>query len=278
MSKITLHSNFKHYSIQSQNNFFRVLKSVHGQFYRCDPLNQTEGVTYNQLTHFDQAYVVNEDEIMGACANSKCESILRTVSQFKCLNSDHCEYQNYCNDLTDCTTVAEVFYTCKPAIPSTRRYQFIHIDRDNQQCNGTIQQVSTFRGIFKCDYCVCYCDDINRNSDRLFSLQKPTSNINANEVVTGFRVVKQDRVFYLQIQVGLLLSMKKIDQSSVRWEPIAPLTVKRINEESSCYFVMKKKFFFDLDIIMLNEDEVLTGKTLNFKFHFFYLILIVILF
>lgn len=73
---------------------------------------------------------------------------------------------------------------------------------------------------------MCFCDnDDDENSDRILSLRPLESNLLVNEVITGIRVIKMNGIFYLQKQVGRLLPMKQIDQNSVKWVPIVPLTI-----------------------------------------------------
>lgn len=110
--------------------------------------------------------------------------------------------------------------------------------------------------------CVCYCDDTRLYSDRYVSTQEHESNITNNEVITGIRVVKVERVIYLQIQVGKLILGQKIDQSTVRWVPIN--RVKSIDPAPAMrgedYVVIRRDTPFDLDTWTLDDDYVVTGK------------------
>lgn len=111
-----------------------------------------------------------------------------------------------------------------------------------------------------CDYCLCYCDAVDSKTDRIISLQKQESNITENKVITGMRVVKLGQVFFIQIQVGKLLTRQRIDQKSVEWVKIKPIENISYTSDGPDYFIMRRNTPMDMDILKFKHNEVVTGK------------------
>ena len=60
---------------------------------------------------------------------------------------------------------------------------------------------SWWRWLFwHCSYCLCKCDAPGPNSDRHWSLLPAVTNVTANMVVTGVRLVKKKGVIHLEIE------------------------------------------------------------------------------
>ena len=86
--------------------------------------------------------------------------------------------------------------------------------------NGEILIKSWLRGFYNCGYCFCLMDEKSENSDRFFSLQEVVSDVEDNKVVTGVRFVKEERVFYMQIQQATLLDVGLVDVDSLEWKEV----------------------------------------------------------
>lgn len=197
--------------------------------------------------------------------NQECHHIKE--AQYEYCDSENANYEDCgespCRNFYGCEFLSESISTCKTDEQPITTHEFINYDASpkGRNCKGTYR---TSRATFKygsgdCNMCICYCDVRDESSDRIVSVQKLESNITANEVVTGLRMVKLNYIFYLQIQVGKLLPMKKIDQNTVRWIPIKE--IKNIKYDAYLeddYFVLHREARFDLDVFKF-DDEVLTG-------------------
>lgn len=258
-SQEVMREHFINNSLINQSNITRTLHTASDKFYRCDPKQYIENATYHQLTNFDQAYIVNEANMDDGNCDRKCPHITKGTTK-RCDSGDKylCSERMRCDHFYDCDFVRYMFRVCEPIIKTPyRRYESI-----DKSCGGTVHMIAN-HGQFpfsRCDNCLCYCDDVNEKSDRIVSLQVHESDIRANEVITGVRVVKLQQVFYLQIQVGKLMPFMRINQSSLNWVPIKPIKNIDYNNERSDYYILKRNTPMDLDIITMNQKEVLTGN------------------
>lgn len=250
-------------------NFTRQLSS---QYYRCDPHQHIANETFYQLINFDQAYIINEANMDTNTCKGNCEDhasgSIRTCNNYNSENSFPCKWETECKKFYNCEYMGGTMEVCDSKSP-LRRYEHIDFENEAKKCpSNKHHELTWFPRLFlDCTYCICYCDEMNDKSDRIISTQSQVSNITANEVITGMRVVKLEHVFYLQIQVGKLLPEFAIDQSSVRWQKIHPIEHiqydKQGYDEEANYIVLKRKDRMDLDTFMMNNSEVLTGKILN---------------
>lgn len=227
-------------------------------FYRCHPKELIENITYHQLTNFDQGVVVNEDSIglHGSCW-SRCEFYKAIRTTPSCLNCD-------CLNIYDCGFRGDILWACY--YPTLKNRRYIHLDYYDQErdCDDGLKEMmmryKRYDGAaIWCDYCLCYCDDPSPESHRVFSLQLQEANTTANEAITGVRVLKYENHFYLQIQVGKMLPFHKINQESVRWVPIEPIKSVNYENDRHDYFILKRRMRFDLDIVEVKPNQVLTG-------------------
>lgn len=221
----------------------------------CEPDNHQENVTYHQFTNFDQAFIVNEENIgVNTCGNV-CED-------YQSGSVTTCDYGKFpcshpCKTFFDCTSYGDVIYTCRNFTPSkTRRYNFIqHGDKilTSYKCPKMINKAKVYwRFMNKCQYCVCFCDHPVDNSDRYVSLENVVTDETENEVITGLRLVKFDQIIYFQIQVGKMMHHNYIDQKLVRWLPIQPHTKR----ES---FTLRRRQKMNMDYLSSNSSLPMIG-------------------
>lgn len=215
------------------------------------------------MTHFDQAYIINERNIKDATScRGRCEDI--THSSFDNFNDQSytTDDQRQCNNFYDCQSTASEVYLCSSDEDSDYFYEHIRIGGD--PLNYCFQgELFVGRQKGNCEMCLCYCDDPSARSDRIVSLQEHVSDVAANEVITGMRVVKIAQIFYLQIQVGKLIPMMKVDQNSTRWVPVKKIPrIVDYSVNSRDYFILRRNSHFDMDVLTLNENEVLTGNSI----------------
>lgn len=197
----------------------------------------------------------NNIEDSSALCSYECDHLKKTTTTAACLNCD-------CKNLYDCSYRGHTVYTCSfPLKYENRRYRHVNFYDTDQECDYDDRDMlmSFRRFIHWCDFCWCYCDDPTPKSHRIISLQKVEANTSANEVVTGVRVIKYEKVFYLQIQVGRMIPYHKIDQGSLRWVPIQPIKSVSYEMETSEYFILRRRMRFDMDIVQGKENQVLTG-------------------
>lgn len=260
---LKLRRNYIEYSIQSHNNFTKILNNhTEHQYYRCDPDNHVEYVTYNQLTNFDQGYIIHESNMDDNTCSSDCKDIKEGTTK-TCSHGKFPCYLRKCNKFYDCEDRGHMHACFSKDQSPNRRYEFVDMYGEGPStCDGSIYEAfHNLRHFYKCKYCFCYCDDISERSDRIISLQRQESNISANEVITGIRVIKLRQIFYWQIQVGKLLPMQIIDQDTVRWIPIKP--IKNINLQKMKgpdYYILTRNVKMDLDILYFKQNEILTGN------------------
>lgn len=263
---------FKQYAVANQNKFIESYVGANSLYYRCDPDILKYKETYFKFTYFDQGYVVNERYMIGNTCMYDCSQIDMMKVERCATDSEQGKFPE-CNEPKRCNT----FYNCKyygtniKTCTSNnnedqelgRRYKFIQgIGSPDRQCRNGVQAQSkaTFTYYFAdCHDCVCFCDDFNYESFRTISLKEQVTT--GMEVITGLKVVLKNRVFYLQTQVGTLISRTEIDQNSLRWVPIEEVTNLNYELDSPPdYFVMRRNNRFDMDIYTIEDDEYITGE------------------
>lgn len=255
MQHETMLSKFIHHSCFSQPIIRRLLLTSNIYFISCYPEHHIEGETYLQFTHFDQAFIVDEKNLQN---NSNCS---KTCLDYKSGINSTCDNQYFpchytCNEFYDCDHKGSTIHACmnSTTIESLRNYEFIDITgKWPSYCQSKIDGYDTYNGT--CDFCICYCDDVSSKSDRYISLQAVCSNFTANEIVTGVRFIKLDRVIHLQIQVGVLLAHRKIDQDTVRWLPI-----KTGPDYENTIYTVRRNARMDMDYLKINDQDVITGS------------------
>lgn len=258
---------FKQFSLQCQHEFAKYFAQIESLFYRQDPIefdDHIEYETYYQLTRFDQAYIINE-------RNMKTPVCKVTCSEIKHSSYDNCDMPHMttcantrpCKNFYDCQSTASKVYVCTSKQPSSHFYEYYQIGGERKHCSGTLSVGQYFEphdSPYDCEMCLCYCDQADDDSDRIVSLQEQVSNTFVNEVVTGMRIVKIEQIFYVQIQVGKLLPRKLIQQNSTRWVPLEKVTGFDYTRNRYDYLILRRDTHFDMDVITLNENEVVTGN------------------
>lgn len=259
-----LKTHFEQYSIANQQNFTRIFKTSENRFYHCDPVKHIEDVTYHQLTHFDQAVVVNLDNMLVdghpiSCAKD-CEQITHG-RQGTCSKSNYCESDKWCNSFYDCQKAQNPLHICRDKESQNRRYEFFDGGCETHVCNASrLTAYNHRRGFFTCDQCICFCDEFYHKAHRILSLQEHVSNVEENEVITGFKIERKRRVFFLQIQVGKLLQMNEIDEKTVRWIPIKYVShILENDQDGHDYHILRRNARLDMDYIWLPNNQVVTG-------------------
>ncbi|CAH1108484.1 unnamed protein product [Psylliodes chrysocephalus] len=210
------------------NSMAGIMKISNGNIYRCDPKSHIEGETYTQLTQLLQAHVQNEVDLnpTGTCTEN-C-AMYTSTKNYGCYDSssEYCRKMKPCNgDLYNCRFVESHLKTCIAPQGSTRRYDFIEYDSgkvygEKTRCLKRGVE-SWFRWFVHCSYCLCLCDQQGSQSDRYFNLRSVSADTKNNRVVTGMKLVKHNRIIYIQIQEGKLLPHGYIEQNSTRWVPPA---------------------------------------------------------
>lgn len=122
------------------------------------------------------------------------------------------------------------------------------------------------RASSNCNYCYCLLDEESENSDRYFYLNQVYSNIINNKVVTGVRIIKVNRVFYLQIQQATLAPFGQVDHSTLEWKAVdsydLPSTV--VNYENVFKLNSDVNNALDLDNILTDDPTyIVTGVKMN---------------
>lgn len=151
-----------------------------------------------------------------------------------------------------------------------RRYESIEFENGRVlgkagQCEqGTTKVDSWWRWIFwHCSYCMCVCDEQGPKSDRYFNLRASVSNMTANQVVTGLRFQKVNRIIHIQIQQGQLLPRGQINATTVEWNPISDykLLDRGIRSGLDYHTMTWDKRAIDLDDLESprTKDHVVTG-------------------
>ncbi|XP_034116996.1 uncharacterized protein LOC117576392 [Drosophila albomicans] len=197
-------------------------------FWRCDPPEHVAKVTYDEVTRLLQGYIENED---GLNADRTCK---RTCDAYQdtrvsgCISDSFCSSQPQCSGrVHDCRFIDSKMWVCQSPQMSTRRYEYIQYENGQdlghrKACGrGTNKVDSWWRWLFwHCSFCFCLCDEQSTKSDRYFNLRETVSDVEANKVVTGVRIIKKNRIFHLQIQQGQLLPRGVINESTVHWKPV----------------------------------------------------------
>jgi len=156
-----------------------------------------------------------------------------------------------------------------PADPfSGRRYEYVEYENGRvlgrkQGCSkGRVKVDSWWRWLFwHCSYCFCLCDEQGIYSDRFFNMRSVIADIKNNQVVTGLRFVKKNRIIHLQIQQGKLLPRGNIDPATVEWVPVEDYktTDRNIFNGQDYHTLSWEHRSIDLDDLVADEGHVLTG-------------------
>ncbi|XP_044010363.1 uncharacterized protein LOC122854015 [Aphidius gifuensis] len=254
----------------------------------CDPDNHKQGETYEQLNKFIQGFVTNEVSLNSQHTCDKtCESYKRTsLYPYETVPSKG--IHNCQGSLHDC--FEELGTTmCPPNNDANndRRYGgfkgvTILLKKDEPD-KGDVTKCSkhgnTLHEIFGnvqsgylnvCSVCMCLCDDYNNiETARTFSLRKVETNIVENLVITGIKLVKKKRVFYIQTLQGKLEADGKILNTSLQWVSVADVDYKNPNVSKSDYHTLNyDERSVNLDTLASPDGYAMTGiRFLKIKGH-----------
>ncbi|KAL7303455.1 hypothetical protein TKK_0004637 [Trichogramma kaykai] len=257
------------------------LKIAHRDLWRCDPIKHVKGKTYEEFGPVIQKYIMIENapypfELVKSSASGYCTdtcSDYRKTEQKGCSvwNDDGCaEFaKNKCNGTIHmCEEMKNPLTVCPSDGKSDRRYEFIEF-ADGEKYGHTDRMCPTdkvyayaFPKLFwKCDYCVCTCEDDSSEIDRFVSLREATSDIEENKIVTGIRLKKKNHIFHIQIQQSRLLPHGEVDEDDVSWKPLNLFKVhdEGVKEDTDYYKISWDRRGFALDNIILPIGFVMTG-------------------
>lgn len=111
---------------------------------------------------------------------------------------------------------------------------------------------------------MCLCDQPGPQSDRYVSLQSALAASTSNRLVTGVRFVKKNRVLHIQIQEGEALPQGLVNETTVQWQPITPITIPSSQPETAedglGYATLRyEERALDLDDLIAPKGHVITG-------------------
>lgn len=261
VSQSILKSHFIQFSVASQQNFTNNFFTTDNHFYRCDPEKHIDDTTFYQLTYFDQAYIINTQNIKDQIqCNHDCPYFVHG-STYTCNYGDYCESSKRCDSFYDCREASNPLYICSNPNSGLRRYEFFDETCESRYCNATMHTAKKHANhVTNCEHCICYCDELLHKSHRIISLQEQLSNVEKNEVITGIKITRKKRIFFLQIQVGKLLQMNEIDKSTVRWMPIKYIRNINLTHDKFDYHILKRNARMDMDYLWFPHNQVLTGR------------------
>jgi hypothetical protein len=158
--------------------------------WRCDPDTFIEGENYLQITRLLQGQLENEKDLNGerSCTQT-CENFQIVEKEFGCSERSICNQQPKCQGkLLYCTTVEDDLWVCPSLKQSSRRYEFIQYNNgktwgERTTCKNQWIQAEEYwlyNVLWRCDHCLCICDEQSKKSDRFFSLRQSVSDIKNN--------------------------------------------------------------------------------------------------
>ncbi|XP_011313503.1 uncharacterized protein [Fopius arisanus] len=218
---------------------------------RCDPKGgHKKGQSFVEMDELFQTYIVNEADIHpdDSC-KSDCGSIGTQTYRRKTDTYLNYNYDRPCwGSITGCRygggkmTVCDTYSTTR----NSRRYFWFKeddgtISGDNSGgCPGqTNWPKGWIRGFYKCDYCICTCEGDRAWSaaKRAISFRPAESDTRNNMVVTGVRIVQQEKMIHLQIREGKLQPEATILKGSDRWVKLETFAYERLNYQGAYYIV-----------------------------------------
>ncbi|XP_057325995.1 uncharacterized protein LOC130668027 isoform X1 [Microplitis mediator] len=237
--------------------------------WRCDPDKPVEDVTYTELKQLFQGYIVNEIDLNPtATCRENCAYYSYSNVQ-GCNYNLFCSQQRKCNGkVLHCQYFDSDMWICPSNKNSNRRYEYIEYENGRVlgkkgSCKNPITKVdSWWRWLFwHCSYCMCFCDDHNRDSDRYFNLRDVTSDVTNNKVITGFRFIKYEQIIHIQIHEGTLAERGKILENSGSWKPFDNYTIldRGVVNGEDYHTLSWEKRAIDLDDLTAPVEHVLTG-------------------
>lgn len=250
---------FKTLVMVSYESFTQMYYATRYWYYRCDHNEIDEssyGEVYSQLKSFDQAYVVSIMDMSNAGCGVNCNAVPWGSTE-RCLSKEYCPKKR-CASHYSCQKLEKPAYLCEKNDNGFRLFE--NFTNDNSlTCNTSIITIEDKRP--DCELCICFCDDKTAQTHRVFNLKPQLANTEANEVIIGLKLKNDGSpVFSLHIEVGKLLSNNRIDESSVKWVPNSNPSVDYNHFFTNNYYIMRRNAPMDMDFLLLDADEVLTGN------------------
>ncbi|CAG5074258.1 Protein of unknown function [Cotesia congregata] len=238
-----------------------------------DPEMHRNDVTFGRLTFlkgqlFDEQYLSKNGQCTGRCSDYEDtyyhhnehynKSIVNKL--FQC-NGRIVKCKDVVNfDATVTLHVDNMMYRFKPNKDgsdfSVRKAEGLH-DRQHHHLYKDHDLYTNYplSSHSRCVTCKCYCDDTHsKKSVRSFCLDTIQSLVEEGYVITGLRLVIRAKMVHLEIQQGQLVN-GLINQSTVHWSIKNWCTMPGpMNYNSRA---------FQLDEVILPEDQVLTGVQFN---------------
>ncbi|TDG40589.1 hypothetical protein AWZ03_012986 [Drosophila navojoa] len=243
--------------------------------WRCDPDRFVLGKTYDEVTRLLQGYIENEVDLNADETCRETCSFYQSTRSEGCFKEYFCARQPKCTGrLYNCQFVDSDMWVCPAASNSTRRYEYIEYENGRvlgkrQRCvRGTTKVDSWWRYLFwHCSYCFCLCDEQGLKSDRFFNLRESVADVKNNNVVTGLRFVKRNRVFHLQIQEGQLLPRGAVNESTLSWKPVDDYKIydRNVAKGIDYHTLSYESRSIDLDDIMKADDNSFVVTGLRFR-------------
>ncbi|XP_075978224.1 uncharacterized protein LOC142977959 [Anticarsia gemmatalis] len=236
------------------------------ELYKCSPSSYNSD-TYAEVTRLLQGYIENEVDMNsdGTCRKD-CPYYKSAWNHGCSYDSEYCSKQPKCGgEIIDCKFFKSDMWVCPASYYSNRRYEFIQyvnggtLGQSGYCSLGTTKVESWHRWFVHCSYCLCICDDASDRSHRYFSLRPVLADTSKNKVVTGVRLQKQGRVFYLQINQGTLGPRGHVGPSEL--VPLSTFDPKNIGvyEGTDYHKLSNAKRAIDLDKLESPAGYVLTG-------------------
>ncbi|KAJ8969368.1 hypothetical protein NQ314_001800 [Rhamnusium bicolor] len=221
-----------------------VMDFIQGKLWRCDPKVHVKGNTYEELTGLLQGYIENEVDLnkAGTCKES-CWAYSKAENH-GCYDweSEHCRKRKPCfGKIWSCRFVESHMKTCN--------------------------SVSGSDGLFIAHIAYVLCDQQGPHSDRYFNLRPVMADVANNRVVTGLRIVKNNRLIHLQIQEGKLLPYGYIDNNTIRWVPVDDykITDKGVqNGEDFHTMSYEHRTMLLDDLKPIEANHIITGVKFDF--------------
>ncbi|XP_016843827.1 uncharacterized protein LOC103316723 [Nasonia vitripennis] len=245
--------------------FKSAMNLVSRELWRNNPVQHIEDVTYTELKHVFQKYIINEYDISpGDQCKNQCSDYRRPESKAP----HRCAYQGEICEITHCDgylfdcqyKIDTEMSICPSGRDSSRRYDYIDYanglrygDSKHKCSMNPLTTTRKLSGLWWCDPCMCVCADTSKKSESRFNLDPVMANSAENYVLTGARLVKRNRMIHIQIQEGQLLQNGRINASTLRWS--------KINENPISYHTLQweQKREIHLDDLMAPKNHVLTG-------------------
>lgn len=236
--------------------------------WRCDPQRHIEGRTFDRVTHLLQGFLVNEVDLNGEQSCKENCAYYSYAESYGCFQDLYCAQQPRCHGrILNCQYFDADMWVCPSTNLTNRRYEYLEYENgkvlgQKKHCElGTVKVDSWWRYLlWHCSYCMCLCDEEGSHSDRFFSLRPVLSDIDNNKVITGVRLVKQNKVFHFQIEQGEVTS-RGINKTELDWKPIDRFSVygKDMHEGQDYFKLDWFQRAIDLDDLIAPPGHVLTG-------------------